>query len=106
RHGGQSKRRSQEHHEQSADKLKNRIDPNDLYNVVIRPAGGEGRVEIVLPTGGVHRTKKAEDAWKELLTTVGAKFGIDPAKIDVGCGKTEELVDRIQIIRSEEKWRE
>src|SRR5581483_10142907 len=31
--------------------LKRRIDPADLYNVVIRPVG-ETRVEIVLPTGG------------------------------------------------------
>src|SRR5262245_57414806 len=29
-----------------ARKLKERIDPNDLYNIVIRPAGGENRVEI------------------------------------------------------------
>src|SRR5262245_25374 len=33
-----------------AESLKRRIDPNDLYNIVIRPAGGEGRVEIILPT--------------------------------------------------------
>src|SRR4051812_26153645 len=44
-----------------AESLKRRIDPNDLYNIVIRPAGGEGRVEIVLPTGGVYRTEKAEE---------------------------------------------
>src|SRR5882757_7111622 len=35
-----------------AEQLKRRIDPNDLYNVTIRPAGGDGRVEIILPTGG------------------------------------------------------
>src|SRR5437773_10517588 len=39
-----------------AESLKRRIDPNDLYNITIRPAGGEGRIEIILPTGGVHRT--------------------------------------------------
>src|SRR5438046_70544 len=33
-----------------AEQLKRRIDPNDLYNVTIRPAGGDGRVEIILPT--------------------------------------------------------
>src|SRR5262245_54126348 len=33
-----------------AEKLKQRIDPNDLYNIVIRPSKGEGRVEIILPT--------------------------------------------------------
>jgi SecD/SecF fusion protein len=33
--------------------LKRRIDPNDLYNVTIRPVPGDPpRVEIVLPTGG------------------------------------------------------
>ena len=50
-----------------AESLKRRIDPNDLYNIVIRPAGGEGRIEIILPTGGTHRVKKAEDNWDELL---------------------------------------
>ena len=46
-----------------AESLKRRIDPNDLYNITIRPAGGEGRIEIILPTGGTHRTKKAEENW-------------------------------------------
>src|SRR5438105_1758253 len=33
--------------------LKRRIDPNDLYNVTIRPVPGDPpRVEIILPTGG------------------------------------------------------
>src|SRR5262245_22030045 len=32
--------------------LKRRIDPNDLYNVTIRPVGGNTRYEIILPTGG------------------------------------------------------
>src|ERR1700738_3665780 len=50
-----------------AESLKRRIDPNDLKNIVIRPAGGEGRIEIILPTGGTHRTKKAEENWKSLL---------------------------------------
>src|SRR4051812_12175901 len=32
--------------------LKRRIDPNDLYNITIRPiAGTPPRVEIILPTG-------------------------------------------------------
>src|SRR3954447_26766346 len=31
-----------------AESLKRRVDPNDLYNIVIRPAG-EGRGEIILP---------------------------------------------------------
>ncbi len=36
---------------QLADKLKKRIDPNDLQNVVVRPLGTE-RVEIILPFAG------------------------------------------------------
>src|SRR5262245_21107139 len=35
--------------------LKRRIDPNDLYNVTIRPVGGNTRYEIILPTGGEHQ---------------------------------------------------
>src|SRR5262249_8061511 len=38
--------------------LKRRIDPNDLYNIVIRMVG-TNRVEIILPTGGEHRTAVA-----------------------------------------------
>src|ERR1700751_3582781 len=40
--------------QQLAASLKRRIDPADLYNVTIRPAGNY-RVEIVLPTGGEHQ---------------------------------------------------
>src|SRR5438094_10185810 len=47
-----------------AESLKRRIDPNDIYNITIRPAGGEGRIEIILPTGGTHRTKRAEENWR------------------------------------------
>src|SRR3954453_16823466 len=46
-----------------AERLKSRIDPNDLKNIVIRTAG-EGRVEIVLPTGGVARAKEFEKEWE------------------------------------------
>src|SRR5919109_3433305 len=49
-----------------AESLKRRIDPNDLYNIVIRPAGGEGRVEIILPTGGRYREEKAQRVWDKL----------------------------------------
>src|SRR5436309_120144 len=56
-----------------AESLKRRIDPNDLYNIVIRPAGGEGRVEIILPTGGIHRTQKAEEAWNKEVVLEMAK---------------------------------
>jgi SecD/SecF fusion protein len=57
-----------------AESLKRRIDPNDLYNITIRPAGGEGRIEIILPTGGTHRTKKAEDNWNKLLADLEDEY--------------------------------
>src|ERR1700730_15027275 len=57
-----------------AESLKRRIDPNDLYNITIRPAGGEGRIEIILPTGGTHRTKKAEENWNKLLADLEDEY--------------------------------
>jgi len=48
---------------QLAEKLKRRIDPNDLKNVVVRPVG-DSRVEIILPfagsTGGGKEAANAE----------------------------------------------
>src|SRR5262245_39089790 len=82
-----------------AESLKRRIDPNDLYNIVIRPAGGEGRIEIILPTGGTHRAKKAEEVWKKVLDDMKEQFlaGIPQAnELEVGRGKILELADRIQ----------
>lgn len=85
-----------------AESLKRRIDPNDLYNIVIRPAGGEGRVEIILPTGGIHRTQKAENAWNQVLDQVAEEFKLK--KVEVGRGKIQELADRIQTQTSETIW--
>src|SRR5712692_1197601 len=59
-----------------AESLKRRIDPNDLYNIVIRPAGGEGRVEIILPTGGRYREEKAQNAWNQLLEDMRDKYKV------------------------------
>src|SRR5262245_55840920 len=72
-----------------AESLKRRIDPTDTKNIVIRPAGGEGRVEIILPTGGTHRTKAAEDAWKSLLAKLeGPPPGYSlKQKLEVGRGR-------------------
>src|SRR6266545_822146 len=67
--------------------LKRRIDPNDLYNIVIRPAG-EGRVEIILPTGGPDRAKRAEEQWQQVLRAMEvkyAKYGV--TKLDVNRGR-------------------
>ena len=85
-----------------AESLKRRIDPNDLYNIIIRPAGGEGRVEIVLPTGGTHRTAKAEAAWNDLLKEMEKRWGVKD--LEVGRGKVLELADRIQQDQSLTIW--
>src|SRR5262245_14747248 len=53
--------------------LKRRIDPADIYNVTIRPVG-ETRFEIILPTGGAHQALIEEQAWKNLLQKVRAKW--------------------------------
>ena len=83
-----------------AESLKRRIDPNDLYNIVIRPAGGEGRVEIILPTGGTYRTEKAEKAWNDLLKEMENKWRVKDLEVG-GRGKVLELADRIQHSLSE-----
>src|SRR5438128_633599 len=85
-----------------ADSLKRRIDPNDLYNIVIRPAGGEGRVEIILPTGGTYRTQKAENAWNALLREMEKNW--DVKNLEVGRGKVLEMADRIQHEKSGSIW--
>jgi SecD/SecF fusion protein len=86
-----------------AESLKRRIDPNDLYNIVIRPAGGEGRVEIILPTGGTHRIAKAEKAWEEVLASVTNEYKLTE-RIEVGRGKILELADKIQVTQSRHIW--
>jgi SecD/SecF fusion protein len=72
--------------------LKRRIDPADLYNITIRPVGAEGkRVEIILPTGGLHQAELEEATWQQLLDKVLAEWpttdrdklkNIPPGKID------------------------
>jgi SecD/SecF fusion protein len=57
-----------------ATSLKKRIDPNDLYNVTIRPVS-QTRVEIILPTGGhSSRDLTAEEVErvKDLISQVGS----------------------------------
>src|SRR4051794_15039737 len=47
--------------------LKRRIDPADLYNITIRPvAGTPPRVEIILPTGGLHQAAVERHNWDKL----------------------------------------
>jgi SecD/SecF fusion protein len=85
-----------------AEALKRRIDPNDLKNIVIRPAGGEGRVEIVLPTGGTHRARIAAEKWDKLLSEVAGDFHVE--KIEVGRGRVLELAEKIQMREAERIW--
>jgi SecD/SecF fusion protein len=90
--------------------LKRRIDPNDLYNIVVRMVGvGKDRVEIILPTGGQHRSKLAQEAWDRVIREVKAdpRFAAlknDADVFDVGQGKVEELADRIKRRLEEKKW--
>jgi SecD/SecF fusion protein len=78
--------------QQLAASLKRRIDPADLYNVTIRPAGNY-RVEIILPTGGEHQTVAEDRVWNELVEKVFEKW---PAKkYQVPVGRTTELMARI-----------
>src|SRR5262245_17778015 len=78
--------------EQLVGSLKKRIDPADLYNITIRPAG-ERRVEIILPTGGAHQARIAEEAWRGVLTRIEDKFKdqLDGEKIVVGRGQANDL---------------
>ncbi|MBI1830169.1 MAG: hypothetical protein HYR84_01815, partial [Planctomycetes bacterium] len=89
-----------------AERLKKRIDPNDLYNITIRPAGGEGRIEIILPTGGSYRAKKAEEHWNALLRTLEGKYLEGGQTLTVGRGEVLKLANTIQTLRSEKLWRE
>ena len=76
--------------------LKRRIDPADLYNITIRPVGAEGkRVEIILPTGGLHQARIEEAAWQQLLGKVKTNWpNADTSKLDnIPPGKIDQLVN-------------
>ncbi|HEV3084988.1 MAG TPA: protein translocase subunit SecD [Gemmataceae bacterium] len=72
--------------------LKRRIDPADLYNVTIRPAG-MNRVEIILPTGGEHQSQADDKLWNEFLEKVDKEY--PPHSYKVAEGRTTELIARI-----------
>lgn len=91
-----------------ASALKQRIDPTATFNIVIRPAGTEGRVEIIIPTGDPEKVRLAEKAWERLLDKMeeewfGTKVGKDRT-LQVQRGRIEELVDQIQQKKSRELW--
>jgi SecD/SecF fusion protein len=85
-----------------ADALKRRIDPTATYNIIIRPAGAGGRVEIILPTGGEHRAKLAQKRWEALLEKSKDTWKLK--ELDVPRGRVHELVDRIQTEVTERIW--
>ena len=87
-----------------AEKLKKRIDPNDLYNVVIRPAGGEGRVEIILPTGSTVSADKYKQAWDNLLTQMEEKYKLEKGSLKVPRGQSQRLVDKILQTEQQKIW--
>src|SRR5207253_7381698 len=86
-----------------------------------RPSKGEGRVEIILPTGGPERAERADEQWralvkemkqeaiKELEKTVGKGAdlkGIEKelANLEVNRGRVQELAERIQQFIAERTW--
>src|SRR5262245_45410393 len=79
-----------------ANALKKRIDPADLYNVTIRPAG-ESRVEIILPTGGKHQAEIEQRNWNKLLDEAAREYPPDDpeAYTDVKRNDRAALVDAI-----------
>jgi SecD/SecF fusion protein len=92
--------------------LKKRIDPNDLYNIVVRMVG-DTRVEIILPTGGKHRSELAQKAWDDVIEKVKKEWSsiLKPADdkkdaevFDVGQGRVQDLADRIKQRIEEKKW--
>jgi protein-export membrane protein SecD len=87
-----------------AEALKRRIDPTATYNIVIRPAGSEGRVEIILPTGGIEEARKAEGNWQKLLKDLEKEWGVKG--LNVARGQVETLVDRIQRQLEQKNWRD
>ncbi len=81
--------------EELAASLKRRIDPADLHNVTIRPIG-RTRVEIILPTGGLHQAEVEQAAWKTLLDQVKEKWPVPEGEnLSVGRGQIEELITRV-----------
>ncbi|HJT79159.1 MAG TPA: protein translocase subunit SecD, partial [Gemmataceae bacterium] len=92
----QAKRSFEERSTQLAVSLKHRIDPADLYNITVRPAG-TWRVEIILPTGGAHQADLEARAWQNLLGQVRSHYGLaeDANLQDVPQGQKLPLVARV-----------
>src|SRR5438045_7714527 len=80
--------------------LKRRIDPNDLYNVTIRPVPGDPpRVEIILPTGGRHQIEAEQRAWDKLVEAARAEYPVEgkpDAYADIRQGAIVALTNAIK----------
>jgi SecD/SecF fusion protein len=73
-------------------KLKQRIDPADLYNITIRPVS-DTRIEIILPTGGRRQIERQERVWNGLIDAVKAQWPPeDPNAYNVGLEQRLALV--------------
>jgi SecD/SecF fusion protein len=86
-------------------KLKQRIDPADLYNVSIR-ALSKTRVEIILPTGGRKYAEAHEREWNALVDKVRQKWPPQEGHEDVynvGLDQRQALIDAVAKERSGDK---
>lgn len=88
--------------------LKRRIDPNDLYNVTIRPVGGNTRYEIILPTGGSHQANIRQEAWDALLARVkeNPEWKATLANVDLAVDRDRprDLGFRIRTALDKKNW--
>jgi SecD/SecF fusion protein len=78
-------------------KLKQRIDPADLYNVRITPLS-KTRIEIVLPTGGVKYAERQEREWANLIRQVEEKWPPkekDSGVYNVPIDQRQQLIDAV-----------
>ncbi len=84
-----------------AARLKKRLDPNDLYNIAIRPINTgnveTARVEIILPTGGAHQQNIENRDWQDVLAKAREKWDkLDEASLKlIPRGNRQELIDTI-----------
>jgi SecD/SecF fusion protein len=85
-----------------AARLKHRLDPNDLYNVTIRPLPAQKvedtRIEIILPTGGAHQEEIERRDWRKLLDEVTATWpNLKEVNLTrVPLGDRQQLAETIQ----------
>lgn len=67
--------------EEMATQLKRRIDPADLFNIIVRPISGEQpRIEIVMPFGGEKQDEARQARWETLLNEVKGLVQADKAQ--------------------------